>query len=258
MEGRADPHVIRTCNTLAHNAATRTAAGTASITIRAAGRGGGDDLLFVAFKARNRARSVPVSPSSAWRHVWPMAAAAARLRLAPTSVSTHAAATAPLRLRQLRRHIASSPAAATTDERGRSDHMALTSEQQRGSTLAWATIRTLRQLSPTVIGLELLVDERHQLDNSPPFSFVAGQWVDFHIPEVDTIGGYSITSLPDDLPVLELAVKASAHPPAAWVTRQAKVGDRVQMRVGGEFVYLLHSSIPLRTNQFSTESSVLF
>lgn len=151
-----------------------------------------------------------------------------------------------MRLRQLRRHIASSAATAST-EPGRPDHMELTSEQQRGSTLAWATIRTLRQLSPSVLGLELLVDERHLLEESPPFSFVAGQWVDFHIPEVDTIGGYSITSLPEDLPVLELAVKASGHPPAAWVTRQAKVGDRVQMRVGGTFVYLLHLIIPMST-----------
>ena len=57
-----------------------------------------------------------------------------------------------------------------------------------------------------------------------PFTFAAGQWVDFHIPSVDTVGGYSITSLPEQLPLLELAVKASDHPPAAWVT--ARVRDR--------------------------------
>ena len=84
--------------------------------------------------------------------------------------------------------------------------MDLTSEQERGSTLAGATIRKLNQLSPTVLGLELLVDDHDPLDESPPFNFAAGQWVDFHVPDVDTIGGYSITSLPEDLPVLELAV----------------------------------------------------
>ena len=57
------------------------------------------------------------------------------------------------------------------------------------------------------------------------------------IPTVETIGGDSLTSLPSQLPVVELAVKASPHPPAAWVTNEAKVGDRVQLRVGGEFVY---------------------
>ena len=36
----------------------------------------------------------------------------------------------------------------------------------------------------------------------------------------ETIGGYSITSVPEQLPILELAVKGSAHPPAAWVTEQ--------------------------------------
>ncbi len=122
--------------------------------------------------------------------------------------------------------------------------MDLTSEQERGSTLAGATIRKLNQLSPTVLGLELLVDDHDPLDESPPFNFAAGQWVDFHVPDVDTIGGYSITSLPEDLPVLELAVKASDHPPAAWVTREAKVGDRVHMRVGGEFVYAAPAAVP--------------
>lgn len=145
------------------------------------------------------------------------------------------AVSAPSRLLQLRRHISSSAAAAT--EHGRPDHMDLTSEQERSSTLAGATIRKLNQLSPTVLGLELLVDEPDPLNESLPFRFAAGQWVDFHIPDIDTIGGYSITSLPEDLPVLELAVKASDHPPASWVTRQAKVGDRVQVRVGGDFVY---------------------
>ena len=36
--------------------------------------------------------------------------------------------------------------------------------------------------------------------------------------------------------MLDLAVKASAHPPAAWCTRSAKVGDRVAIQVGGKFV----------------------
>jgi ferredoxin-NADP reductase len=169
------------------------------------------------------------------------AAAVARRRLAPGIVCGHAGGPPLLRLWELRRHISSSQAAAT--EHGRPDHMELTSEQERGSTLAGATIRKLSQLSPTVVGLELVVDD-HELDESPPFRFAAGQWVDFHIPDVDTIGGYSITSLPEDLPVLELAVKASDHPPAAWVTREAKVGDRVHMRVGGEFVYAAPAPVP--------------
>jgi ferredoxin-NADP reductase len=170
-----------------------------------------------------------------------MAVTARRLGHAATLGSSRAGgAGASRRLLQLRRQLASAAAA----EHGRPDHMELTGEQERGSTLAWATIRKLTPLSPTVLGLELLLDDPADDDSdesppssSPPFTFAAGQWVDFHIPDVETIGGYSITSLPEQLPVLELAVKASAHPPAFWVTQQAQAGDRVQMRVGGEFVY---------------------
>ena len=41
-----------------------------------------------------------------------------------------------------------------------------------------------------------------------------------------------------------LAVKASAHPPAAWCTTRAKVGDRVTLSVGGNFV--LHQTMRMR------------
>lgn len=36
---------------------------------------------------------------------------------------------------------------------------------------------------------------------------------------------------------MELAVKYSEWPPANWLHRQAKVGDRVSVRVGGDFHY---------------------
>ena len=44
--------------------------------------------------------------------------------------------------------------------------------------------------------------------------------VDFFIPEVKTVGGYSMCSGPELLEeksLLELAVKYSTHPPAYWV-----------------------------------------
>ena len=96
---------------------------------------------------------------------------------------------------------------------------------------AWATVRELTRLSPTTTGLRLEVDA-----DAEAFAFAPGQWVDFYIPGVDTLGGYSITSVPSDLPALDLAVKASSHPPAAWCTGSARVGDRVAVRVGGKFV----------------------
>lgn len=89
---------------------------------------------------------------------------------------------------------------------------------------SWATISELAQLSPTTTRMRLRVE-------SPTFTFVPGQWVDVYIPDIDHVGGYSLTSLPSELPRVELAVKASAHPPAAWCTNRARVGDRVQLRV---------------------------
>ena len=45
-----------------------------------------------------------------------------------------------------------------------------------------------------------------------------------------------MASLPSELPFVDLAVKASAHPPAAWCTGAATEGDRVTLRVGGKFL----------------------
>ena len=96
----------------------------------------------------------------------------------------------------------------------------------------WATIERLKQLSPSTTELRLRLDERA---NGNDVTFFPGQWVDFFIPGLSHIGGYSIISLPSELPWLDLAVKASAHPAAFWCTSRAKVGDRVAVRVGGEF-----------------------
>jgi ferredoxin-NADP reductase len=92
-----------------------------------------------------------------------------------------------------------------------------------------ATIEQTRWLSPSTRQLRMRLE-------SSTFAFEPGQWVDLCIPHTDLVGGYSMTSIPTELPLLDLAIKASAHPPAAWCTRQARVGDRVLLRVGGTFV----------------------
>ena len=54
-------------------------------------------------------------------------------------------------------------------------------------------------------------------------SFKPGQWVDFHIPGLEHIGGFSITSTPLALKqsrTIELAVKRASYPPARWVHEQ--------------------------------------
>lgn len=47
--------------------------------------------------------------------------------------------------------------------------------------------------------------------------------VDLHIPAVDTVGGYSITTGPHQLQeegVFGLAIQHSTHPPTLWMTTQ--------------------------------------
>ncbi|CAG5890746.1 unnamed protein product [Menidia menidia] len=91
-----------------------------------------------------------------------------------------------------------------------------------------------------------------------PFSLTR---VDFFIPGVDKVGGFSMCSSPGLLQregVIELAVKYTKHPPAHWIHTmsllgssfsphlsgvsflpplQCKVGSRVAMRVGGNFFF---------------------
>uniref|UniRef100_A0A8C1DBC5 Oxidoreductase NAD-binding domain-containing protein 1 n=1 Tax=Cyprinus carpio carpio TaxID=630221 RepID=A0A8C1DBC5_CYPCA len=82
----------------------------------------------------------------------------------------------------------------------------------------------------------------------PDFSFRAGQWVDFFIPGVDTVGGYSICSSPGLLQregVIELAVKYTRHPPAHWIHTKCSVDSQVAVRVGGNFYFDPQPSDPV-------------
>jgi ferredoxin-NADP reductase len=75
--------------------------------------------------------------------------------------------------------------------------------------------------------------------------FSPGQWVDLFIPGQPIVGGYSILSIQDDLPLLRLAVKNGKHPPTAWCFSDATAGDRVQVRVGGSFGVAFDAEEPL-------------
>ena len=61
--------------------------------------------------------------------------------------------------------------------------------------------------------------------------------VDVFIPGLDIVGGFSLSSTPRQLPLVQLAVKKANHPPAHWLYSQAKVGDEVGLRVGGSFYH---------------------
>jgi len=70
--------------------------------------------------------------------------------------------------------------------------------------------------------------------------FMPGQWVDFHIPGVSVVGGFSICSTPQQLQhdgYVELCVKKSNHPPAKWLHESAAAGNEIQLQIGGDFAY---------------------
>ncbi|CAJ1370914.1 unnamed protein product [Effrenium voratum] len=90
--------------------------------------------------------------------------------------------------------------------------------------------REVRQLTPSIKELTL---------HAPGLRFKAGNWVDFFIDQdgVDRVGGYSMSSVPAELPTLRLAVKASRHPPAAWCHDKAQPGKWVKLKAGGSFFF---------------------
>lgn len=65
--------------------------------------------------------------------------------------------------------------------------------------------------------------------------------LDVHIPTNDNwIGGYSITSSPDELvktAKLDLAIQYSDHPPTEWMHSKCKIGTEMKVRIGGDFFY---------------------
>ncbi|KAF1995832.1 hypothetical protein P154DRAFT_580536 [Amniculicola lignicola CBS 123094] len=80
--------------------------------------------------------------------------------------------------------------------------------------------------------------------------FLAGQWLDVHVPGIDKAGGFTITSSPrharpaasEDAskPFFELAVQQSPdNPPAAWLWQPEEhiLGRELAVRVGGSFVW---------------------
>ena len=71
--------------------------------------------------------------------------------------------------------------------------------------------------------------------------FSAGQWVDLFvtIDGAEAVGGYSITSSRAEQTRIRLAVKhdGSDHPVTNWLHDCARVGDVVEVSLGGDFIY---------------------
>ncbi|XP_075931379.1 oxidoreductase NAD-binding domain-containing protein 1 isoform X2 [Anarhichas minor] len=112
------------------------------------------------------------------------------------------------------------------------DHLEKTSSNYRQNALYPAQVCGIMDESEMVKRVRIAVH--------PDFSFKAGQWVDFFIPGVETVGGFSMCSSPGLLQregIVELAVKYTKHPPAHWIHTMCAVGSRVAMRVGGDFFF---------------------
>ncbi|CAG8459516.1 6217_t:CDS:2 [Paraglomus occultum] len=109
-------------------------------------------------------------------------------------------------------------------------HLERTSHIQRQKSKIPATIISITQETPTIKSFLF------SYLSPTKITFLPGQWLDVFIPNIPTVGGFSLTSHPLS-PHFQLAVKHSTHPPAKWFHEEAKVGDVVEVRVGGDFVW---------------------
>lgn len=107
-------------------------------------------------------------------------------------------------------------------------HLERTSSDRREPVVANAKILQVSDLTPTTKLLSLNVE-------TASFGFSPGQWVDFFAPGIERVGGYTITSVPDELPRLDLAVKKSRNEVATWCHEAAAPGMHVQVIAGGSF-----------------------
>ncbi|XP_061442882.1 LOW QUALITY PROTEIN: oxidoreductase NAD-binding domain-containing protein 1 [Rhineura floridana] len=109
----------------------------------------------------------------------------------------------------------------------KADHLERTAKDFRQEVISKAKVCGITNESETVKRLCLAVTDKE-------FTFKAGQWVDFFIPRVAVVGGFSVCSSPGlpDQGVLELAVK---HTPAHWIYTKCTLNSEVALRVGGNF-----------------------
>ncbi|KAM9187359.1 oxidoreductase NAD-binding domain-containing protein 1 isoform 2-T2 [Dugong dugon] len=111
----------------------------------------------------------------------------------------------------------------------KTDHMERTADAVRREVVSTAKVCGAANESPSVKRLHLLVAEKD-------FSFKAGQWVDFFIPGVSVVGGFSICSSPrllEEERIIELAVKYTNHPPALWIHNQPTDASRNLVLIAG-------------------------
>ncbi|XP_021241268.1 oxidoreductase NAD-binding domain-containing protein 1 isoform X2 [Numida meleagris] len=118
----------------------------------------------------------------------------------------------------------------TIQSKRKMDHLERTANNFRQEVISQAKVCGITKESETVKRLRLAIANKD-------FTFKAGQWVDFFIPGVSVIGGFSMCSSPGLLEregVLELAVKYTDHPPARWIHTECTLDSEVALRVGAD------------------------
>ncbi|KAK5106981.1 hypothetical protein LTS08_001106 [Lithohypha guttulata] len=135
-------------------------------------------------------------------------------------------------------------------------HIVRTSADQRQRDMFRATIGRIEQVNSKIRLLRLYLD-----NDQSPLRHLPGQYVDLHVPEVERVGGFTITSPPQtaiklpaptpstttppsaatfDDPYIELAIqKALDNPPAAYLWQQPDqiMNAPVRFRIGGNFTF---------------------
>ncbi|XP_037984484.1 oxidoreductase NAD-binding domain-containing protein 1 isoform X2 [Motacilla alba alba] len=118
----------------------------------------------------------------------------------------------------------------TIKSKRKMDHLERTANNFRQEVITQAKVCGITNESETVKRLRLAIANKD-------FTFKAGQWVDFFIPGVSVVGGFSICSSPSLLEregILELAVKHTVHPPAHWIHTECTLDSEVALRVGAD------------------------
>ncbi|XP_065522082.1 oxidoreductase NAD-binding domain-containing protein 1 isoform X3 [Lathamus discolor] len=116
----------------------------------------------------------------------------------------------------------------TIKSKRKMDHLERTANNFRQEVISQAKVCGISNESETVKRLRLAIANKD-------FTFKAGQWVDFFIPGLSVVGGFSMCSSPGLLKregILELAVKHTDHPPAQWIHTECTLDSEVALRVG--------------------------
>ncbi|XP_062458034.1 oxidoreductase NAD-binding domain-containing protein 1 isoform X5 [Pezoporus occidentalis] len=116
----------------------------------------------------------------------------------------------------------------TIKSKRKMDHLERTANNFRQEVISQAKVCGISNESATVKRLRLAITNKD-------FTFKAGQWVDFFIPGMSVVGGFSMCSSPGLLKregILELAVKHTDHPPAHWIHTECTLDSEVALRVG--------------------------